>query len=170
MKTGEAAKILGVDAITVRRWIERDELKMFFSAGARGEHGAAQRLLTESDLLVLNTIRALRTNGNMEWGGVVVYLNTGQRDQEFPQNAIAVDPRTVPLPQAEQSARAMATLAERDAALRRVAELETRLAKAEHKTDEQNAEIIRLNREIGRLEGLIEAEKNRRGDRDSGLG
>jgi peptidoglycan hydrolase CwlO-like protein len=54
----------------------------------------------------------------------------------------------------------MATMAERDAAMRRVQELESQLSKVETKNAEQNAEIIRLNREIGKLEGLLEALRN----------
>ena len=60
MKTGEAAKILGVDRTTIINWIENRGLDRFFSPSAAGSDGATQRMLTESDLLVLNTIRARR--------------------------------------------------------------------------------------------------------------
>lgn len=158
MKTGEVAKILGVDAITVRRWIEREELNPFFSEGAKGEHGAAQRLLTESDVLVLNTVRALRTGDKVaEWRDIATYLESGERVQQFPQNAISADPRTIPLPQAEQSARAMATMAERDAALRKVNELESQLKEVRAENKELIREMMDLRQKIGKLEGLLEA-------------
>jgi DNA-binding transcriptional MerR regulator len=160
VKTGEASNLLGVDIKTLKNWISHELLSQFFSEGARAEHGSPHRVLTESDVLVLNTIRHLRTSGITEWTGIAEYLESGKREQSFPQNAIAVDTRTIPLPQAEQSAKAMATMAERDAAMRRVQELESQLSKVETKNAEQNAEIIRLNREIGKLEGLLEALRN----------
>lgn len=165
MKTGEAAKILGIDVATIRRWIEREEINRFFSESARSGRDSTQRILTDGDILVLNTVLALRTHKKVtDWSEIVSYLNSGQREQDFPQNAITADPRTVPLPQAEQSARAMATLAERDAALRRVNDLEKELRESREENKQLLREMMELSQKIGRLEGLIEAEKNRRTD------
>lgn len=122
MKTGEAAKIMGIDRSTLLDWINIRGLDRFFSAGALGKDGAMHRILNDSDLLVLNTIRACRSD-NQSWDEIEAHLETGEREQSFPQNAISVDPRTIPLPQAEASAKAMATMRERDAALERVEEL-----------------------------------------------
>lgn len=182
MKTGEAAKLLGVDTSTIRNWIHHPLLTRFFSESAKNEHGGAQRLLTDADVLVLNTIRSQRVDGVDDWRAISVFLESGQRNQEFPQNAITVDPRTIPLPQAEQSARAMATLAERDGALARIEELTTevqtlkqRIAEVEKERDtvkenllremaelnqQRMREIAELSRQIGRLEGLLEAKNN----------
>jgi DNA-binding transcriptional MerR regulator len=173
MKTGEAAKILGVDVATIRRWIERDEIAQFFSDSARSERGSTQRILTEADVLVLNTVLTLRTREKEnDWEAIAAYLDSGRREQSFPQNAISADPRTIPLPQAEQSARAMATMAERDAALARVDELaaeiekmqrehkaETEALRRDHKAQSESLlrEIAELSRQIGKLEGLLEA-------------
>ncbi len=166
MKTGEASNILGVATNTLKNWIENPLVSHFFSPSAKGEHGAPQRLFTESDILLLNTIRQLRTSGVDSWDAIAAYLDSGKRDQEFPQNAVSVDSRTIPLPQAEQSAKAVATLAERDAALRQVEELRTKLTQVEKERDEirerLTQQIIELNRQIGRLEGHLESrdEKN----------
>jgi len=122
MKTGEAAKIMGVDRSTLLDWINIRGLDRFFSTGARGTDGSMHRILNDADLLVLNTIRGCRSQ-NMDWEEIEAHLETGEREQSFPQNAISVDPRTIPLPQAEASARALATMRERDAALARVDEL-----------------------------------------------
>lgn len=169
MKTGEAAKLLDVATNTVKNWIDNPSVSNLFSLGARGEHGGAQRVLTESDILILNTIRHLRNiDGLMDWDEIAERLNDGEREQEFPQNAISGDPRTIPLPQAEQSAKAMATMAERDAALKRVSELEREIIRIrdEREKDRERYEtqirdlnelIAKLNREIGRLEGRFEA-------------
>ncbi len=179
MKTGEAAKILGVDRTTIINWIEQRGLSKYFSPSANGEHGSAHRLLTEGDLLVLNTIRRLRAN-NLEWDEIANELETGNREREFPQNAISGDPRTIPVQQAEVSARAMATVAERDAALARMREMAAeiedlrvvveRLQKEkETQREEHYKQIIELNRQIGRLEGQLEMyQKNE--DRSNGAG
>lgn len=168
MKTGELSKILSVDRDTLVNWIKNPILSRFFSMGARGEHGSAHRIFDDADVLVLNTIRALRTSGTTDWIDLARYLDSGQREQEFPKNAISLDPRTIPLQQAEQSAKAMATLAERDAAFKRVNELElrihdleTKVVQVEKERDEVKERLLReiaeLNRQIGRLEGRLES-------------
>jgi DNA-binding transcriptional MerR regulator len=161
MKTGEVAKILGLDVSTVRKWIDTPSLSRFFSASARGEHGSAHRLLTESDVLVLNSIRALRTRNHADLDEIVASLDSGSREREFPANAISVDTRVISVPHAEQSARAMAILAERDAALQRVTELSEQVAHLQQEKEEirekLTQEIKQLLRELGKLEGLLEA-------------
>lgn len=172
MKTGESAKLLGIDVGTVRNWIDHELMVDFFSPGARGEHGGTQRVLNESDILTLNTIRHLRASSITDWNDIFDYLQTGKREQEFPQNAISADPRTIPIPQAEQSARAMATLAERDAALQQVEDLRARVQELEQEKEELRErlskekeeiketlmrEIMELMLKIGRLEGRLES-------------
>jgi DNA-binding transcriptional MerR regulator len=171
MKTGEAAKLLGTDVSTIRKWIDHPQINRFFSVSAKGEHGSSHRLLTEADILVLNSIRSLRALHNADWGEITTYLDSGDREQEFPSNAISVDTRTIPMPQAQQSAKAMATLAERDAALRRVEELSERVDQLEQEKEELRErlthekeevkeqlmrEIMELMLRIGRLEGKLE--------------
>lgn len=171
MKTGEIAKILGLDVSTVRKWIDTSNFSRFFSPSARGEHGNAHRFLTESDVLVLNTIRTLRTRDHADWDAIVAYLDSGQREQEFPENAISVDIRTIPVPQAEQAARTLAMMAERDAALQKVNELNDYVKRLEQEREELRErltrekeqvkeqlmrEIMELMLKIGRLEGRLE--------------
>ena len=179
MKTGEAAALLGVSINTARNWLDRQELTHLFSEGAKGTHGGAQRVLSETDVLVLNTVRHLRNVDNVtEWPDIVRQLDADYRVQEFPQNAISADPRVIPLPQAEQSARAAATLAQRDEALVRVNELETEIERLrdelkterdKHREDierllkesnqdkqELNERVAQLQRELGRAEAKLE--------------
>ena len=179
MKTGEAAKILGVDRNTIYNWTQNPDLSRFFSPGARMEDGTTQRILTESDLLILNSIRAKRSEGIVEWDEIARILDDGYRAREFPQNAISADPRTVSVPQAEQSAMALGTLRERDTALARIDELNEEVEElkaltqrlqqekeeAVQRLQEEKAalhesllrEIADLNKQIGRLEGRLEA-------------
>ena len=157
----------------MRNWIDRPELSAYFSPGALGKHGGTQRILTESDILVLNTIRTFRSSGTHSWTDIARKLDGGERTQEFASNAISADPRTIPVTQAEQSARAMATVAERDAALVRVDELENKvielemkITQAETERDEMKEgllrEIAELNREVGRLQGRLEMHEENR--------
>lgn len=138
MKTGEASKILGIDRSTLHDWINGRGLQQFFSPSATGADGGTQRILTEADILVLNTIRTCRAE-NMKWEAIAAHLNTGHREQEFPLNAVSVDKRTIPLQQAEQSARAMATVAERDAALTQVNELKDEIRQLQERLAEELA-------------------------------
>jgi len=171
MKTGEAAKILGVDPKTVRNWIDDYGLTRFFSASATGTDGSFQRILSESDLLVLNTVRALKGRDVYDWEAIAEFLETGEREREFPQNAISGDPRTIPVEQAQQSARAMATMAERDGAISKVREMATRIEDLEEKLEQTQREkdaikelLLReigdLQRQIGKLEGQMEVYKS----------
>jgi DNA-binding transcriptional MerR regulator len=160
MKTGEAAKLLGVDPATVRAWINHPGLSEFFSSSAKGEHGGHHRLLMESDVLILNTVRHLRTNDDADWSTIAETLRSGHREQEFPQNAISIDSRMIPIPQAEQAAKYMATVAERDAALAKVDELEQHLAQKEAEVKELRERLLQERladqNKIGRLEMQVE--------------
>jgi DNA-binding transcriptional MerR regulator len=170
MKTGEAAKILGIDKATIYNWTAHPLLERFFSLEAKSKIAGTQRLLTESDVLVLNTIRTLRGSGKNDWGEIAAVLESGHRVQEFPQNAISSDPRVIPLPQAKQAAEVLAMRTERDAALQRVDELERRLADAQRQLDErlkeERAEMDakyekRLEEERLRNKAALDEEKRR---------
>jgi DNA-binding transcriptional MerR regulator len=154
MKTGEASAILGIDRSTLHNWINDRGLEKFFSPSATGADGNAHRTLTEADVLVLNTIRTCRGQ-NLTWEDILQRLNSGHREQEFPLNAISADRRTIPLQQAEQSARAMATLAERDSAMVQVNELRAEIERLEDRLAQEIAEKEvmkeRLLREMGEV-------------------
>lgn len=169
MKTGEAAKILGVDAKTVRAWLEHPELQKFFSPGASGERDFPHRVLTESDLLTLNTIREYRAGARIsDWDELAKLLDSGYRASDFPShNAISGDPRTIPMQQAEQSVRAAATMEQRDAALSRIQALETTINKLEQALSEERdrsretegkllREIGDLQRELGKAQAELD--------------
>lgn len=162
MKIGELASILGYEPRTLRNWIDRPELKHFFSEGALGKLGA-HRILTDSDVLALNTIRYLRVNHSSSWDEIAAHLESGKREQGFPQNAISTDPRTIPLPQAEQAARLLTVTRERDLALEEITRLEEHLAKERADRDTMKEQLLReigeLRQEVGRLQGYIEALK-----------
>jgi DNA-binding transcriptional MerR regulator len=160
MKTGEAAKILGLDVSTVRKWIDHSTLGPYFSESAKGKHGNAHRLLTEADVLVLNTIRMLRTGQNADWDTIGIHLGTGGREQEFPQNAISVDTRMIPIPQAKQAAEYMAVKAELDITITKINEIEIENTRLRQEKDELQEKRVQetgdLRQKIGRLEAQVE--------------
>jgi len=162
MRSGEAAKILGVDRNTIYNWTQNPDLSRFFSSSARMEDGSAQRILTQSDLLVLNTIRTKRGQGIFDWKEIAAVLESGERFQEFPQNAISGDPRTVPVYQAEQSVKAMATLTERDQILENFAKAEKEIARRQEIEEQLRAQVAELQERLGKIEG-----KTIREERDS---
>jgi DNA-binding transcriptional MerR regulator len=130
MKTGELAKLLGVSDQTLINWMSRPEIKPFMSEAALGEGGNTQRIYTESDVLVLNTVRMLRTVGSQDWNEIQKELEQGRREQEFPQNAIITDTRTIPMPQAKQAADYAVVVYERDSARELAKELKAQLEEA----------------------------------------
>jgi DNA-binding transcriptional MerR regulator len=160
MRSGELANILGVADQTLLNWIVRPEINELFSREARGEAGSVQRIFTDEDAVLLNTIRQLRSNGTKNWQEIAKVLADGTRIREFPKNALITDHRVIPIPMAEQATQLAQVLQERDSALERVNRLAQALEeeKSEHKKDNEKAqsELRRLEREIGKLEGRIE--------------
>jgi DNA-binding transcriptional MerR regulator len=142
MKTGELAKILNVDPKTIRNWIDNYGLEKLFSLSARGIDGNTQRILMESDVLILNTIHRLRTQNVNDWDEIKAHLESGNRERDFPGNAIDAERRMIPLETVEQSATALAIVRERDAARVQIKQLEAELG-AERKRIEE------LHREVG---------------------
>jgi len=155
MRTGELAKLLNVSDQTLLNWMSRPEIRPYLSETALGEGGNTQRIYTESDVLVLNTIRMLRAKGIQDWEEIQKKLEAGEREQEFPQNALVTDSRTIPLPQAKQAAEYAVALQQLNAALSKVAELEIRLAEAKHEKAELQEKYEKLLIRVGRLEGAI---------------
>jgi hypothetical protein len=178
MKTGKAGDLLGVDGKTLKNWIDMGEFTKFFSDSAMGKHGRPQRDLTESDLLVLNTIRVQRTSGNTNWQAIVELLETGYRDTDLPAAAMTVDTGAAPL---QQYLKALGTAAEKDAALALIrqkdAEIERLVLQVEklekekieikeallRELEREKMELMRaflreigdLREEIGRLKGQL---------------
>ena len=114
MRTGRVASGLVVDPQTVRAWVDNPTVNYLFSDKARGIN-VTQREFSEKDYLILNTIRYFRMNDRIEdWDEigqlVKIRVNSNELIAEVPQDAFINDPRTVTITQAEQSAKAAATL------------------------------------------------------------
>ncbi len=202
MRTGELAKTLGVSDQTLINWMSRPEISKFMSESALAQGGNTQRIYLESDVLILNTVRMMRAKGVDNWDEIRDLLDSGYREQEYPQNAIVTDNRTIPMLQAKQAADYAVVVHERDAAIELANRLEDQLKaaiererelresldqarkelerkyeeKAEKLADEYKGRESELRtkyenllREIGRLEGAIEATNaQRKEQRDDG--
>lgn len=174
MKTGEAAKRIGVDRSTITNWIDHPLLSRFFSSEATNSREQSHRELSFEDMDVLNTINYLRNVENIpEWEDISDYLDTGRRHTEYPVSGRSLDTKTVTVDEAQQLANAKAVLAERDAAIQQIDELRNQIEalKSEHKEaleqtrkeykseiDKLQIEVRQLLREIGRLEGQLESQ------------
>ena len=155
MRSGELAKLLNVSDQTLINWMSRPEIRPFLSESAVGESGNTQRIYTESDVLVLNTVRILRAKGIQNWDEIQKKLDDGEREQEFPQNAIVTDNRTIPMPQAKQAAEYAVAIEQLNAALKRASDLEVLLAESKQEKAILQEKIYTLLREIGNLEGVV---------------
>ncbi|MEO8393950.1 MAG: MerR family transcriptional regulator [Chloroflexota bacterium] len=152
MKTGECARLLGVDRRTIVLWIDREELRNFFSPSAKQETGGVQRLLTDNDVAVLNTIRFARTNGNDDWSSIAAIIEGGELQRDIPQNAGYSDTRMVPEQQARDFAKTAGTLAERDQLSIEMQRMQARIDDLEQRLQSEQVgrrdDMERLLREI----------------------
>jgi hypothetical protein len=95
MKTGKVAKALGIDLKTVTNWIQRNELKDFFSPGAKLESGKTQRDFDFNDQVLLNTIRYFRgEQGEKDWEKIASEIRSGYRQTEMPDSFYTTETTT----------------------------------------------------------------------------
>jgi DNA-binding transcriptional MerR regulator len=184
IRSGEIARILGIDRSTVTDWTDMEVFKTFFSETAFSQ-GKMHRRYNETDLVVLNTIRHFRAQ-NMDFAEIGQQLEAGTRTEELPLSAASVQIAPV-----ETVTRAIQLAAERDAALQQVQGLQEQIEEKEELIQtlrEENKEALqqahlekdelreklmremidergRLSREIGKLEAQLEMLKEQRGNK-----
>lgn len=148
MRSGEVAKLLGVDSSTIRRYTL--EYGRFLSKKA-----GAVRTYTADDYAVIATIRTLYQDG---YSGreIVAKLDDGFRVDTKDMSVVGLlDSRVIPVTVAEQMVDASGIRSE----LENLRAERDRLVEAMHSKDEKieklQAEVIRLNRELGKLEGRL---------------
>jgi len=193
-RTGEVADSIGVSDETIRQWTDKDEFVAYFTKDARGINRRSRRY-SQDDVLILNTINYLRNqDSGITWREIADRLETGFRHDEFPSSDIAGVTTKIPYREAEQSAKAAATMVQRDEALlqiqhlknemvqlrtqyeRRLAEKDDELERRLAIKDEVNRELITikdqeirdLNKEIARLNreiGRLEGQFNKPKDK-----
>jgi hypothetical protein len=165
MKSGELALALGIDKGTLYKWTAIPGIAKHLSPGALGQDGATQRVYNEGDVLVVNTVRHLRSSGTTNWEEIASILDAGTRVGEFPQNAISTDPRVVPMPQAKQAADMLVMQEQRDAALAKVEEYRQLVADYQQKVEAlqelRRTEHSDLYKQIGALEAEVRMLKER---------
>lgn len=169
MKTGKVAKAFGVDRKTVSNWTDMPQFQKFFSSEAHGVD-RTQRDYLEPDLLVINTIRVMR-NKSMDWDEIAASLENGERETELPASAMLVE-TTAPIAQygrivelqtsleaAEEQVELLQEEVEhlREELQRRVDTVrDQERQKASDREQQLLDEIIKLNRQMARLEVRIE--------------
>ena len=156
MKTGEVAKMMGLNPKTITNWTDQEDLMFYFSDEARRDDGSgSQREYIEDDIFVINTIRVHKTRQNT-WRDVAKILATGHRETDLPITATL----TKTISPADQVAAMMLIKAERDTALAQLQdsmfEIDRLRKEIKEQRDESNKEIIELNRQIARLELRLE--------------
>jgi DNA-binding transcriptional MerR regulator len=157
MKTGELAKMMGLNPKTITNWTDQEDLSRFFTPEAKseGDGTGSQRDYSMDDVLVINTIRVHKTRQNT-WRDVAVLLDTGHRETDLPLSANL----TKTISPADQIAQVMVIKAERDTALAQLQdslfEIDRLRKEIKDERENANAEIIKLNREIARLEIQLE--------------
>jgi DNA-binding transcriptional MerR regulator len=150
MKTGKVAKAFGIDRKTASNWTDMPQFKKFFSPEALGID-RTQRDYLEPDLLVINTIRAMR-NKNKDWDEIAAFLETGERERELPASAMLVE-TTAPIAQ-----------------YGRIVELQTALESAEEQIDSLQLEVETLREELQkRVDGVREKEREKASEREKQL-
>ena len=166
MKTGEVAKMMGLNPKTITNWTDQEDLAVYFSDDARRvDETSSQREYSEEDVIVINTIRVHKTRQNT-WKDVANLLATGHRETELPISATL----TKSISPADQVAAMMLVKAERDTALAQlqdaIFEIERLRKELKEQRETSNKEIIDLNRQIARLELRLEMLKEQLSDDD----
>lgn len=156
MRITPAAKALDINQRTLKLWIENPALAPYFSEPARRD--GPGRDLNDDDVIVANTIRALRagvSNSSADWQGIADQLAGNHRDHNLPLSAQTVNTSLSVVAQQER----MATVVEqRDQAMQRINELRV---EAERLRSE-NADLQDARRaDIERLMQQVAAEKER---------
>jgi len=149
MKSGKVARMLGLDRRTVTNWTDKEEFARFFSPEARNLTSGYQRTYTESDVIVLNTIRVERDR-NTPWEDIAVMLQNGERHLDLPPSALTVE-TTAPV---SQYGKIQAYEA-------KIELLESQLGDLKHMLAEKDETIGDLREEIGMLKALLQIEKER---------
>ncbi len=165
MKTGKVAKAFGIDRKTVSNWTDMPQFQRFFTEDARGID-RTQRDYIEPDLLVINTIRVLR-NKSMDWDEIEAALEQGERERELPASAMLVE-TTAPIAQYGRIVELQTALESAEEHIEELHEeierLQTRVdtvrdeerQKAREREQQLLDEVIKLNREIARMEVRME--------------
>jgi DNA-binding transcriptional MerR regulator len=178
MKTGKVAKAFGIDRKTVSNWTDMDQLKRFFTDEALGI-GRSQRNYLEPDLLVINTIRVMRAESR-DWDDIAASLERGERETELPASAMLVE-TTAPIAQYGRIVELQTALeaAEEQTVLmqERIKELNQNMIEREQSHQERIERILReatdregkLQREIGKLEAMIEMVQQENDDKNNNL-
>jgi hypothetical protein len=94
MKTGQVAQALDVDAKTILNWTDHPVLNKFFSDGARGAKGNLQRVFSQQDLLILNTVRVARSRqpaNRPDWNAIAGAIENGELTNALPLSAYTAD-------------------------------------------------------------------------------
>lgn len=150
MKTGKVGKAFGIDRKTVANWTDMPQFQKFFSSEAKGVD-RSQRDYLESDLLVVNTIRAMRAK-SADWDEIADFLESGERERELPPSAMLIE-TTAPIAQ-----------------YGRIVELQTSLESAEEQVDLLQEEVASLRSELQqRVETVREKERQRAYEREQQL-
>jgi DNA-binding transcriptional MerR regulator len=156
MKTGEVAKMMGLNPKTITNWTDQEDLSVFFTEDSRrSDESSSQREYSEEDILAINTIRVHKTRQNT-WKDVAKILATGHRETDLPITATL----TKSISPADQVAALMLIKAERDTALAQLQdamfEIDRLRMELKEQREESSKEIIELNRQLARLELKLE--------------
>ena len=143
MKIGEVADQLGVTTQTIRNWVKRPALLPLFSPAASGAPGSPADF-SDSDFLLLNSIRALMETSKGVWSEVEAQLVGGWREPLLPDRAaiVAVNNHAA----MQLAGRAQSAEDARAELALRIEDLQKRL---DDEQDKHRGSVERLTREIG---------------------
>jgi DNA-binding transcriptional MerR regulator len=155
MKTGEVAKMMGVNPKTITNWTDQGDIAEFFSTTARALNNVLQRDYSPDDVLVINTIRLHKSRQNT-WQDIAELLRSKHRETELPLSAAL----TKTISPVDQVTGLMVIKAERDTALAQLqdamAEVDRLRSELKEEREDSFKQINELYKQVGRLEEKVE--------------
>lgn len=155
LTTGSIEKLFGVSAQTVRNWTK--EFEDYLSPSATPQEKGSKRSYTTDDLAVFALV-VEKTQTGATYEGIRKALKVGERAEPPEVTEDEADLTSLMTPR--EIALTMSIMKERDIALGKLEQIET-----DRQQDRETIE--KLNREIGRLETLLEIERERNETKDT---
>lgn len=155
VKIGKVADQFGINAQTIRNWVDDERFQEFFSEGAKSDVDK-RSLFNESDIIVINTIWTLSRGRKHSLDQVSDMLRAGHRETVAPERAAIV--ATMTNPAIQMAGRMMSAEDRLTLVLQQLTQVQDQLIRAEREHSEKLETLLREMAELRALEASAKRE------------